>query len=170
MLCYLAMIDTEEEQLKFEEIYLQYRRLMYTVAFRVLSNKEDAEDAVHIAFIRIAKNIEIINTEQRDISGLLITIARNAAIDLYRKRSKQSVVELSDNMEAPAWDESTDALSACLWKLPERQREILLLKYHYGYNNDEIAKLLDITPANVAKIVYRAKVKLREYYEKEDIL
>lgn len=170
MLCYLAMIETEEERSKFEKIYIQYRRLMYTVTFRVLNNSEDAEDAVHTAFIRIAKNIEIINDDVGSLTGLMITMARNTAIDIYRKRSKQATVELMDNIEAPNTETNLDESAGCLEKLPERQKTILLLKYHYGYNNDEIAKLLDITPANVAKIVYRAKVKLREYYEKEDVL
>ena len=170
MLCYLAMIETEEERSKFEKIYIQYRRLMYSVAFRVLNNSEDAEDAVHTAFIRIAKNIEIINDDVGSLTGLMITMARNTAIDIYRKRSKQATVELTDDSEEPNTETNLDEAAGCLEKLPERQKTILLLKYHYGYNNDEIAKLLDITPANVAKIVYRAKVKLREYYEKEDIL
>lgn len=170
MLCYLAMIETEEERSKFEKIYIQYRRLMYSVAFRVLNNSEDAEDAVHTAFIRIAKNIEIINDDVGSLTGLMITIARNTAIDIYRKRSKQATVELTDDIEAPNTETNLDESAGCLEKLPERQKTILLLKYHYGYNNDEIAKLLDITPTNVAKIVYRAKVKLREYYEKEDVL
>ena len=66
MLCYLAMIETEEERSKFEKIYIQYRRLMYSVAFRVLNNSEDAEDAVHTAFIRIAKKAYSIETQHSD--------------------------------------------------------------------------------------------------------
>ena len=170
MLCYLAMIDTAEERSKFEEIYIQYRNLMYTVAYRVLNNSEDAEDAVHTAFMRIAKNIEIIKTDGDKTTGLMITIARNAAIDLYRKRSKQSTVELMEDIAAPESEPIMDELAACILKLPERQRGILLLKYYHGYHNDEIAQLMGLSAVNVTKIIQRAKEKLQKYCEEEELL
>ena len=162
----MSRLSTEQ----FEAVYGKYSDMLYRIALSHLMSKEDAEDAVHTAFIRIAKNIEIINDDVGSLTGLMITMARNTAIDIYRKRSKQATVELTDDIEAPNTETNLDESAGCLEKLPERQKTILLLKYHYGYNNDEIAKLLEITPSNVAKIVYRAKVKLREYYEKEDVL
>ena len=58
MLVYLAMIDSPEDQLKFERIYEKYRYLMLHVAKQILQNHHDAEDAVHQAFISIIENIE----------------------------------------------------------------------------------------------------------------
>lgn len=52
---YLQMLDTPEEKVKFEQIYLKYRGLMYQVADGILHNRQDAEDAVHNAFLRIIK-------------------------------------------------------------------------------------------------------------------
>ena len=58
MLVYLQMIETPDDRSKFEIIYLEYRDYMYRVAFAILHNVEDAEDAVHYAFVKIAENIK----------------------------------------------------------------------------------------------------------------
>ena len=55
----------------------------------------------------------------------------------------------------------TDELAACIAKLPARQRSIIVLKYHHGYELKTIAKMLDITYANALKIEFRAKEKLK---------
>lgn len=57
MLMYLMMIDSPEKESKFKKIYTTYGGLMYHVAYKILNNEEDAEDAVHDAFIKIAENI-----------------------------------------------------------------------------------------------------------------
>ena len=53
---YLQMLDTPEEKVRFEQIYLKYRGLMYHVAEDILHNRQDAEDAVHNAFCESSKN------------------------------------------------------------------------------------------------------------------
>ena len=58
MLIYLQMIDTPEERSKFEQIYLEYKGLMFHVAYDILHNEQDAEDAVHQAFVKVAENIK----------------------------------------------------------------------------------------------------------------
>lgn len=51
MLIYLQVIETEEDKSKFEDIYREYRGLMYYIAYRRLHHEQDAEDAVHHALI-----------------------------------------------------------------------------------------------------------------------
>lgn len=58
MLIYMALIETEEDRVLFEQIYYKYKGLMFHVAYGVLGQREDAEDAVQMAFEAIAKNIE----------------------------------------------------------------------------------------------------------------
>lgn len=55
---YLSMVETDEQRTFIEELYKNYERKMYGVAFGILHNKHDAEDAVHSAFIRIIENVE----------------------------------------------------------------------------------------------------------------
>ena len=58
MLVYLSMIESESDKSLFEQLYIRYKGLMYHIAYRILQNREDAEDAVHQAFVSIAKNIK----------------------------------------------------------------------------------------------------------------
>ena len=58
MLIYLQMIETPEDRSKFETLYEEYRDVMYAVAFKILCNNMDAEDALHQAFVNIAENME----------------------------------------------------------------------------------------------------------------
>ena len=62
MLIYMMMLETPEEKSLFEQIYLEYRGLMFHVAYEILHNEQDAEDAVHQAFVKIAENIKKIDT------------------------------------------------------------------------------------------------------------
>lgn len=55
---YMMLIDDEQNKSKFEKLYYEYRDRMMYVALSVLHNNEDAEDAVHNAFIGIAKNMD----------------------------------------------------------------------------------------------------------------
>ena len=57
MIIYLQMIDAPEDKHKFEILYTEYRGLMFYIANQILNNKQDAEDAVHTAFVSIAENI-----------------------------------------------------------------------------------------------------------------
>ena len=57
MLSYLSSIETEAEKSKFVQVYEAYQGLMFHTAFRLLRQPEDAEDAVHEAFLYLAKNI-----------------------------------------------------------------------------------------------------------------
>lgn len=58
MIIYLQTIDDSSDKVKFERLYLHYQAFMYRIAYHILKNKQDAEDAVHNAFLSIAKNIE----------------------------------------------------------------------------------------------------------------
>lgn len=57
MMIYLQTIDTAEDRSKFEQLYEQYKQLMFYTAFQILKRPQDAEDAVHHAFLSIAENI-----------------------------------------------------------------------------------------------------------------
>ena len=62
VLVYLQMIETEEESSKFEAIYREYRDLLLFLADRRLRNPQDAEDAVHEVFVKLAENIRRVET------------------------------------------------------------------------------------------------------------
>lgn len=84
---FLMLIDTPEEKRKFVVLYEKYRYLMQKVSMDVLQDCFWAEDAVHDAFMHIAKNMSKIDeVDSIATRRYLITITKNAAIDIYRKR------------------------------------------------------------------------------------
>lgn len=82
MLIYLQTIETEEDKNKFEDIYREYRGLMYYVAYKRLHHEQDAEDVVHHAFVKIAENIKIIDPVSPKTKQLVVTIVDNRVTDM----------------------------------------------------------------------------------------
>ena len=72
MLIYLQIIETDEDKSKFEQIYETYRGLMFHTAFKVLTHEQDAEDAVHHAFVKIAENITKISEPVKKLTILCV--------------------------------------------------------------------------------------------------
>lgn len=171
MIVYLTLIDEAPEKSKFERVYLEYRGLMYYVANRILNNPQDAEDAVHNAFVKIANNISKISEPVCPKTKVfVVTIVEHTAIDLYRKkRRKESMAYLEEITGFEADLPGKSALAACMGKLPIRYRQVILLKYIYGFTNQEAAKIMDTTASNVSKLDQRAKSWLQELCQEEGI-
>lgn len=163
MFIYLQMIETVDDRSKFEQIYLEYRSLMYHVAFKLLQHEQDAEDAVHHAFMKIAENIKIVEPVSPKTRCFVATIVENRAKDILRSRSRQPILPLNEAVTAAADDlDNEDYLSQCIGQLTDLQQQVIWLKYYHGYDLREIAKLLDISLSWAQKIDQRAKKKLAE--------
>ena len=166
---YLQMIPDEREHAKFERVYHKYKNLMFHCAKEILDNDEDAEDAVHMAFISIAKNIsKISDVDCPETRNFIVIIVERKAIDVLRKRKGYADMGLD---EAIAGIEVTmpesGGLAAAIAKLKPRYREVILLHYVSGYSAKEIAKMLDMKADSVQKLIYRAKEALRKQLEEE---
>lgn len=162
MMVYLMMIDSPEDQSKFEKLYLEYREAMYQVAYSILHNEYDAEDVVHQAFVKIAEIIEIVdgNICPRTKSFVLL-ITERKAIDMSRYAKRHPTVPL-DEMEIGITIEydGPNALTRCMAQLPANYRQVLMLKHAHGFSSSETAKILGLSESNVIKIDQRAKKKL----------
>ncbi len=97
MLEFLAFIDDENERRLFEVLYLSYRKQMQAVARSILSNDIDAEDAVHDAFLKLArKHMPTISgiEDERDRRNYLLKMAKNTALNM--KRDRKPIVDPYD--------------------------------------------------------------------------
>ena len=156
-----------------EEIFLTCRNMMYHTAFDVLNNREDAEDAVADAMVKICRNPELFRGRGPDEWKLLVRICvKNTAIDRYRKNRKDCAVSLDDaDWEIPAdgipEEEDFGCLEQYVRQLSEQHRHILILRYLENLKNREIAELLGIPVTTVATQLLRAKKQLLKLYGKE---
>ncbi len=155
---YLAMIDGEEEQHKFEQLYHAYEGLLLYRAKQLLSDFQLAE-AASTTFVYIAKNINMVEqVESPRTKALLLQVLNHTAIDLARKqRREQSHRGDFAEIEQYVAPERTDAitehyLDEALERLPWPYQQVILLKYANGYNNKEIAALLGYTVSKSRKI------------------
>lgn len=174
MWIYLEMLDPEDRD-SFREIYEKNYLRMYHVAFSLLKQQADAENAVHDAFLKLAECYRRYKELDTDAMYLLcLTIARNKAYDILRKQKYFSDREIdpeSENLvERDAWSciEEKEAENYFLERismLSEPLKMVLVLKYHYGFKNEEIAKILDISKRAVEMRLHRATKKLREEWE-----
>ena len=171
MLVYLQMIETPEQQTKFEIIYTQYKDTLYAVAYKILRNHHDAEDAVHHAFVKLAENIQKIEDPLcPKTRGYIVTIVENKAIDIYRRKQAHPQLEYIDEVVGVQVEYNGDnALVGCMLKLPARQRSVMILKYSHGYRMKEIAKILGISYENAVKTEQRARAKLKALCEEAGI-
>ncbi len=172
MILYLQMLDSPQDRAKFEQIYTRYRGLMFHVANRILQNEQDAEDAVHQAFLSVLKNFQKISqVECPQTRALVVIIVERKAIDLLRARARRPEAELNEDIAGWEFPLPGDSpLADAMAKLPARYREVLLLRFDLGYTTGEIARLLDLKRDSVQKLIWRAKERLRQQLEQEGVV
>jgi RNA polymerase sigma-70 factor (ECF subfamily) len=153
---------------------------MYHIALSILKNPASAEDAVHEAFLSIAKNFKIYSKLScREMEGLCVTIVKNKTIDQFRyqKRFSDEVLEnlVLYNEYAEFEPErhyqnkqESVKIHNILKKLPEILRMTVDLKYFYDLSNKEIAKIMNVPVKTIEMRLYRAKIKIRELWENEE--
>ena len=146
----------------------QYAGTLYRVAFSVLRNAADAEDAVQEAFLRVLRHRDTLG-EVRDQRVWLIRIVWNIVLD--RKRLAKTRPETDDVSELarvlPSDGLSAEQIAsaaqhhahvlACVEKLPLKERQVLMLSAFEELNSVEIASVLEITESSVRSRLFRAR-------------
>lgn len=174
---YLMMIDVEDDRRKFVVLYEKYRCLMMTVAISILKDNYLAEDAVHEAFIKVAKNIDKFGDVDRiETKRYLISIVKSTAIDIYRKRNRQQENEIIYEPEkvenkkiAYLETEEENSILQVIYDLPEKYREIIILRYSTGLEYAEIANILGITEETVRQRISRGKKKMERALKNKEV-
>ncbi|MDE6424817.1 MAG: RNA polymerase sigma factor [Ruminococcus sp.] len=170
---YLSALDTAEDKAEFEDLYIKYKQRMYAIAYKILHNIADSEDAVHNTFLKIADNFEKIKQFScHELESYIVIIVRNTSINIYRKNKKVSehIAELDDNqqiVDVNVFENiDKDELIRTISNLPLIYKDILFLHYVRQYTTKEISKMLDISIDTVWKRIERAKKLLKEKLEK----
>lgn len=171
MIIYLSMIDSPEDQDKFELIYRKYRNLMYYGANQKLHNHFDSEDAVHQAFLSIIKHIsKIHDIDSPKTRSYIVLITERKAIDIMRTSHRDKIVELNEAtagicVPLPGDHGVADAMA----RLPAEYREVLMLKFDNGFSTRELAQMLGISESGVRKLIGRARKALEKELEQEGV-
>lgn len=160
--------NSKNNGITFEKMYKDNRGLMMFTALKILNNHADAEDCVSEAFLRAAKIFpKISRLECPKLASLLVIIVRNAALDKYRANKREVPLDSPDEKTgAFSTDSYTfDSVRSAISELKDEYRDILMLRFVYGYSVKEITQILGISADNAYKRIQRAKAELGKILE-----
>jgi RNA polymerase sigma-70 factor (ECF subfamily) len=154
-----------DADIAFDELYRSSRDDVYAYAAGLLRDRAAAEDVTATAFERAYRKRSRFDPNRGNRRAWLFGIARNAALDELRRRSRQAELA-SDPIDMTSLDaersEQRLALIDALGRLDGRERELVALKFFAGLANAEIAAVLNISESNAGTKLHRVVAKLRE--------
>jgi len=162
---------TGEGSPTWEEIAREHGRFLYTVAYRLTGNRDDAEDLVQEVLLRVRRGLE--TYQPGSMEGWLSRIATNAFLDDVRRRRRRPVELLPDDPDRvlPAAASAEDALATdvlpddvqeALRRLPEDFRAAVVLCDVVGLPYHEIGEALGVPVGTVRSRIHRGRALLRE--------
>ena len=158
----------------FEELVRTHEEFVYSIAYKMLGNAEDAEDATQECFIKAFTSLDSFRGESK-FSVWLYRMVSNISIDMLRRRKDSFSLNISDEdgemtLELPDHrfqpesllekKEVRETLHAALQQLPEVFRAPLLMREMGGQSYEEIAGTLTLDIGTVKSRIFRARKKL----------
>jgi len=176
-----SFVDASEEVLlaaamqydeaALSELYDRYEAKIFNYIYRRTGDEVLAEDFTSQVFLKMLESIRDQKAWHSSFSGWLYRIAHNLVIDHYRRKERQSAVELEDTSpvtsdEAPLEvkvEQTLDAerLRSAIRRLTEEQAEVVSLRFLEGYSISEVAAMMNRTEGAVKALQYRAVATLR---------
>lgn len=152
----------------FGELIARYQKPVYRLAYSMLGNRADAEDAAQDVFIRAYKSISTYTDSGRFWGWL-----RKITVNVCLKKVRPVMLSIDDIDETPGYALDTvnesvintlelDQLKIFIFDLPPAYRSVIVLKYLEDMSYSEIAEILGETVSNIQVRIFRAKKMLRE--------
>ena len=161
----------------FEEIVRNYHMMAYTLAYRVLKNREEAEELAQDVFLKVYQSLDNFNMKSK-LSTWIYRITYNASINKYKSQKRKiDTIGIDDSVEfsissSPdahhdiSLKEKRKIINDSILKLPETERIIVTLYYYEELSVKEIAEIAGISTNNVKIKLHRSRQKL--YVELKD--
>jgi len=157
----------------FEEFVREYRREFYFTAYRFLSDRDLAMDAVQETFMKILKGAKKFSGHS-SFRAWTFQILRNTCVDLHRAQKSLFPIEAANERSTGALSPSQILINRerdeILWQairtLSETLRETLLLRVFHEMKHEEIADILKIPVGTVRSRLALARETLRQKLEK----
>jgi RNA polymerase sigma factor (sigma-70 family) len=162
----LAARFAEGDDAAFAVLYERHRKSVLAVCMGVLGSRHDAEDAAQDAFTALAVSLR--KSLPANVPAWLTRIARNAAIDVARRRRSDPCGEngIADQViSGESFKAELESVLAGIRELPEAQRTALLMRELAGHSYREIAALLEVDETAVSGLIARARISLRSHRE-----
>jgi RNA polymerase sigma factor (sigma-70 family) len=142
-------------------LYDRYKRAMYTLAYRLTGDFDEANDVLQDAFLDVFKNLSSFRKDASLGAWIKTIVARKA----YKQFKKVSFIDYSENIiETETWDETLNSeyLEKAILSLPEGFRTVFVMIEIEGFTHREVAELLSISEGTSKSQLFHAKKRLRE--------
>lgn len=166
------------EKNNFEEIYNQYKLLVYTIALNYVQNISDAEEITQDVFVKVHQSVDKFKSNS-SLKTWIYRITVNQSLDFIKQKNskkrffmfgRKSENELeynnSSNFEHPGIllenKEDAKLLFNTINTLPENQKTAFILTKVDGLSNGEVAKIMEVSISAIESLVFRAKNNLKE--------
>lgn len=173
-----AQAAANGDQYAFGQLVEEYQSAVFNLAYRMLGDPQEAEDAAQEAFLRAYANLARYDT-QRSFKTWVLSIASNHCIDRLRKRRLTWLsIEEEGMMPHPALvssepgpedayldEERSESIQELLSQIPPDYRAVVVLRYWYDMSYAEIADSLDTTESAIKSRLFRARQALGNLLE-----
>jgi RNA polymerase sigma-70 factor (ECF subfamily) len=158
---------------EFKRRFLPYNGLIYKISYAITYDKQEAEDTVQDVFEKLWKIRGTLTTLQND-EAFIISIAKNMALDRYRRRQNRPSILLStlpdtfgeelaeNNIEQK---ELLGKVEDLLSTLPESQQMAMRLRHFSDLPIPQVAETMQVTQTNVRQLLSRARKTIKEKLE-----
>jgi RNA polymerase sigma-70 factor (ECF subfamily) len=182
----LVSLAQEGREAAYRELVRRYERPVFSLIFRMVRDREVAEDLAQDTFIKVLNHIDKYRPEFK-LSSWLFKIANNVAIDHLRKRQLDTVsidgsphAMSAAEIEATSFDvvarqesaldemeakELGSAIERAIQRLRPEYRACIMLRHVEGRSYEEIAATLDLPLGTVKTYIHRARHQLRDALE-----
>jgi len=155
----------------FSYLVEKYRKLVYTLALKLLKRPEDAEELAQDTFIKAFQKIDTYEGKSK-FSTWLYSITYNACISELRKRriqfsslddrqiSDQDEMKMNDYYRETKKEDQEKYLNLALSKLPEDDQVLVTLYYYESQSMDDISEITGLTVSNIKVKIHRARKKM----------
>jgi RNA polymerase sigma-70 factor (ECF subfamily) len=169
-----------EEEAAFSQLYSRYRKRVFSTAYRIMRDPEDARDATQEIFLKVHRSLSCWDPDKSSLSTWLFRLAANHSIDCWRSRRRRLSTETAgepadaaihgrrgacSNMRNPLGlleaKEAAGMVEQCVDGLPELQRRFIILRYFRELSLEEIAALEGRSIGTVKGLLHRATRSVR---------
>jgi RNA polymerase sigma-70 factor, ECF subfamily len=169
----MALVAAGDRDEPLVELYRRYAKRVYGLGLHLLRDGGLAEDLVQETFVRLWRSASRFDPGRGTVRAFVFTIARRAAVDLWRRRRGLSI---ATGPEQAVDDDAFDALLVSLElrdaldELNPKHREVLELYYRADLTQQQIAERLEIPLGTVKTRTYHALRALKQRLEERDLL
>jgi len=171
----LIRVIREKDTELYGEIIERYQGKLFAYLYRLIGEKEEAEDLLQDVFIKAFRNLHSYDVN-RKFSSWIYRIAHNEAVNHIKRKSLKRFISLDnitstkDKLESSSTEDNAEAswirketgkeVDKAIKKLPLKYRQVLVLRYYSDKSYEEISEILGKPVNTVGTLIKRAKNKL----------